>query len=437
MQVPRHLWDIAKTREFVRALGTTDLREAERLKHNHVAEFKRRISELERRGDDPMQEVFQKALAFKDAMARNAGRLLDLPEHCGDVPVNEMILSDALDEAKDIVDEFGDEVARRFMQVVEGAALLRDLYPRWLDETAPPPKRRDLYLVALKAFIAWAGPHVTTEEVTRAKAGGFISFLLDGTRTAATVDRYRSTLATLWRWLGEKGLVDRDRNPWLDHSSIRRSGSAKPKTKRKGLTDEQLEKVLSGTYSGAYAQAIADLTRLTLVTGARLEELGRLKRTDIETRGDGKWLAIRDGKTEAAVRLIPVHRSVNHILQRRLRRKRELLFDDLHPGPYGRRTHHLSKVYGRFRKEVGVGERGADFHALRHTFTSAMEGAGVPLPMLQLIVGHSRMKSMGTTAVYAHGTRVDLRKLIARLRYAPRIMRLLESEPSKRQRGGQ
>jgi integrase len=306
VQVPRHLWAAAGTREFVKALGTTDLKDAERRKHHHVAEFKRRIAELERGSTDPLRDVYESALKFRDAIARGQGVILHEDETVG-----EFMLSEALDEAKAVLEEHGEEEADRFMRVVKGrATFIRDLYPRWLEETAPPPKRRDLYLVALKAFVAWAGQNVMVDEIGRKKAGEFISFLLDGTRTAATVDRYRSTLATLWRWLAEKGLVESDRNPWLDHPSIRTAGRAKAATKRKGLTDEQLVKLLSGTYSGqGHKEAIADLTRLGLVSGARLEELGNLKRTDVLKRRDGYWLTIQKGKTDAAAREIPLHKT--------------------------------------------------------------------------------------------------------------------------------
>jgi integrase len=430
VQVPRHLWAFAGTREFIKALGTTDLKEAERRKHNHVAEFKRRIAELERGGTDPLRPIFQKALDLRDTIEANAGVLVDAPGR-EDETVGEYILSDAYDEAKEVLAKYGRQEADRFMRVVQGqASFVRDLYPRWLDETAPPAKRRDLYLVALRTFVAWAGENVTIEEVNRAKAGEFVSFLLDGTRAAATVDRYRSTLATLWQWLGEKGLVEQDRNPWRNHRGIRTAGRAKPAAKRKGLMDEQLIKLLSGSYTGeAYREAITDLVRLGLVTGARLEELGALKRTDVVQRKDGYWLSIEQGKTEAAARSIPVHKTAEHVIARRLQGNGAYLFSDLTPGPYGRRTHYVSKAYGSFRKQVGVSESRADFHALRHTFMSAMEGAGVPLSTIQLIVGHSRKKSMGTTATYTSGDRVDLRKAISRLRYSPAVMRLLRAEP--------
>lgn len=110
---------------------------------------------------------------------------------------------------------------------------------------------------------------------------------------------------------------------------------------------------------------------------------------------------------------------------------KEYLFGD--PGAYGRRSHHVSKAYGRYRKQVGVSARGQDFHALRGTFTGMMEGAGVPVSTIQLLIGHSRRSSMGVTAVYTQGTRVDLRKAINMLDYPQAVMRLL-SAPSAAER---
>jgi integrase len=106
---------------------------------------------------------------------------------------------------------------------------------------------------------------------------------------------------------------------------------------------------------------------------------------------------------------------------------RRTSFEEITPGAYGRRSHHVSKAYGRYRKLVGVKERGQDFHALRHTFTNMMEGAGVAVPTIQLLIGHSRKQTMGTTAIYSQGDRVNLRNVINRLRYPPRVMRLMRA----------
>src|SRR5262245_24194958 len=130
VQVPRHLWAAAGTREYVRALGTTDLKEAERRKHNHVAEFKRRIAELQRGSTDPMRDVYQKALEFRDAVARGQGVVFHEDETLG-----EFMLSEALDETKEVQEAYGEEEADRFMRIVRGEGrFLRDVYPRWLEE---------------------------------------------------------------------------------------------------------------------------------------------------------------------------------------------------------------------------------------------------------------------------------------------------------------
>src|SRR5262249_12509648 len=198
------------------------------------------------------------------------------------------------------------------------------------------------------------------------------------------------------------------------------------------LSDEQLVSLLSGCYDTAtYRQVLADLLRLGLVTGCRLEELCALKKADVLKRKDGYWLVIREGKTDAAVRVVPVHRCVDRLVHRRRQGKGEHLFGEITAGAYGRRSHHVSKAYGRYRKLVGVKERGQDFHALRHTFTNMMEGAGVAGPTNPVLIGHSRKQTMGTTAMYSQGDRVDLRKVVNKLRYSPRVMCLIQAGPSK------
>jgi integrase len=425
VQIPKELWAAAGgKREFIRALGTRDLDEAVLRKHVHVAEFKRRIKQLQAHGEDPDRELFEKALSFKDAIQMNAGRFVHINEERAE-PIDEWWLSEALDEAKAVLEEHGNEKAERFMRVVKGqATFIRDVYPSWLDETRPKPKQRDAHGKVMRDFMNWTGQGITIEETDRKKAGAYISHLMSA-RTLApkTVERYRSSLSTLWRWLEEKGMTDLN-NPWSKHRSIRPT----VRTKRKPLSDGQLVSLLSGSYDTlTYRKVLADLVPLALVSGCRLEELCALKKAEVAKRKDGYWLIITEGKTEAAVREVPVHQSVNHILDRRRRGKGEHLFDEITPGAYGRRSHHVSKAYGRYRKLVGVCERGQDFHALRHTFTAMMEGAGVPVPTIQLLIGHSRRKTMGTTAVYSQGERVNLRKAINELQYSRGVMRAIRT----------
>ena len=63
VQIPAHLWKAAGgRREYVKTLKTGDLTEANRLKHAHVAAFKRKIEALERgKTSDVLDELYEKA----------------------------------------------------------------------------------------------------------------------------------------------------------------------------------------------------------------------------------------------------------------------------------------------------------------------------------------------------------------------------------------
>jgi Phage integrase, N-terminal SAM-like domain len=167
----------------------------------------KRIAQLEAHGEDPDAELFEKALWFKDAVQKNKGQKIypyyNDPEVAEDM--GDFYLSEALDEAKAVLEEHGDEKADRFMRVVKGEAhFIRDYYTLWLDETRPKPKQRDAHSKVIRDYLEWAGQGITVEETDRKKAGAYISHLMSARALAPkTVERYRSSLSTLWTWLEE------------------------------------------------------------------------------------------------------------------------------------------------------------------------------------------------------------------------------------------
>jgi hypothetical protein len=66
-----------------------------------VSEFQRRLAALEKRGADPDSDLYEKALAFREAMVRSAGRFAHPADQ--DETLESVVLSEALDEAKEIV----------------------------------------------------------------------------------------------------------------------------------------------------------------------------------------------------------------------------------------------------------------------------------------------------------------------------------------------
>jgi hypothetical protein len=95
--VPRNLKEAAGTAHFVKALGTRDLKEANRRKHHWVGEFKRRIEHLKHQAPDPHREVFAAALRFRELLDRYRHTYSTTPQ--GDeISEHEELMSEVLQE---------------------------------------------------------------------------------------------------------------------------------------------------------------------------------------------------------------------------------------------------------------------------------------------------------------------------------------------------
>ena len=436
VQIPPHLWKAAGgKREYVKTLKTGDLSEANRRKPPYVAAFTQRIRALERHKPNELGELYEKALAWRDAMDRHKGEvLIEEPDGTPLYTAQDEFLSQISDEANEFLETHGDKAATAFYKIAKGeGTLLRSHVATWLDEQVSQVTGQTIsqHRTVVDAFIVWGGEGVLIEDVNRKLAGEYVSHLLAPTSNLSrtTAKRYVSSLSSFWTWLEARGLA-RD-NPWLRQSTGKKSKRGEG-SGRKQWTDSALIKVLSGAHTARYTEIIRDLVRLALVTGARLDELCALKIGDVHKREDGWWIIIREGKTEAAVREVPVHDSAAHVLARRMKGAKSFLFDGLVPGgPDMKRSWNVSKAFGHYTHKLDLGEERQVFHALRNTFIEVMEAAEVPESTIKLIVGHARQSL--TYGLYSKGQRVPLRDAIKKLRYSSGVMRLIRASAKERE----
>jgi integrase len=440
VQIPQRLWAAAGgRREYVKSLKTGDLNEANRLKHAHVAVLQRRINALERQKPDPLADMYEKALAWRGAMERYRGQVIHEDEEGNPLwTYGDEFLSQVSDEAREFEETHGEEAAVRFFRIAkgEGMPLRDDLIDTWLAEQgdAITGQTRAQHRTVAGAFLRWAGEGVLVEDVNRRKAGEFVSHLLTPVSglSRKTAKRYVSSLSSLWKWLVARGVAEG--NPWLGHGIGRKSKRGEAPQRRQ-WTDAALKKLLSGKHTPRYTTTLHDLVRLALVTGARLDELCSLRTSDLHEREDGWWITIREGKTQAAVREVPIHHCAAHVLERRRKSSDGFVFERLIPGgPDKKRSWNVSKAFGHYTRKLGLGDDRQVFHALRNTFTEAMEAAEVPESTTKLIIGHRRASL--TYGHYSKGERVKLRGHINKLEqhYAEGVMRLIRGSlsPAKR-----
>jgi hypothetical protein len=151
--------------------------------------------------------------------------------------------------------------------------------------------------------------------------------------------------------------------------------------------------------------------------------------------GEAHKNSLREGKTQAAVREVPIHDSAAHVIERRHKSADGFLFAGLVPGgPDKKRSWNASKAFGHYTKKLDIAEQRQVFHALRSTFTEVMEAAEVPESTVKLLIGHQRASL--TFGHYSKGERVKLRKHIDKLRYSPEVMRLIKGAPSPKKSQG-
>jgi integrase len=436
VQIPPRLWPAAGgKREFVKTLKTGDLREANKRKHAYVAAFQLQIKALEGQGLQAadVSNTIARALGWRRTMEQDRGEVLF---YHGDEAVykTDEWLSQIAEEAEEIEDAHGPHAALNFFKIAkgEGTPLGTDLVDTWLAEQAGTITAQTAaqHRSVIATFLTWAGQAPLVEDVDRRKAGEFVSYLLTPASglKRKTAQRYASSLASLWQWLLARG-VARGENPWRGLAIAKKAKRGETPAPRQ-WSDNALKVLLTSARTERYTEVLHDLVRLAVVTGARLDELCALRQDDVYKRRDGWWFSIRQGKTEAAVREVPVHAMAAHVIERRRKSADGFLFEGLVPGgPDKKRSWNVSKAFGHYTQSVIPSEERQTFHRLRNTFTEAMEQAAVPESTTQLIIGHKRQSL--TYGHYSQGERLrkELRDYINRLRYPDEIMRLI--------RGGQ
>ena len=174
---------------------------------------------------------------------------------------------------------------------------------------------------------------------------------------------------------------------------------------------------------GGGGEAAYWLPLLALYTGARLEEVGQLRRKDIK-ESDGIWyISITDEaegaslKTHNSRRAIPIHPELLRLgFVDYAHTQREKLFPGLKVDSHKSLTGNFSKWWGRYaRKVIGIEDERKVFHSFRHAFKDACRNSGIHQEIHDAFTGHAG-SNVGTT--YGSGAALPrLAQEMARLKY--------------------
>jgi len=378
VKVPEKARPILGKSRLVQALHTDSLALANRLKHRVVAEFKEMIAQAEaearRRERQEADKLTEEAFGWRDSLqAEREG-----PEELGadGLPTGGVVSGLIAERAEEIERAEGYQRANYFYKVATGQETpIMALVDAWIAERSHTKPRQQIdYRRAVSKFAAWLAAAKlpgSIEAASRKIAGRYVSeaMVAKGVHWK-TANKDISALSVYWKWLVKKGHCET--NVWTGQSLPKIKPKGEDQKPKRPYTDDEVATLMRGIDN----PLILDAAMVAALSGMRTDEIARLKVGDC----GGGFFRIRDAKTDAGVRDVPIHADLRQIIARRTKRKAagDYVFHELKdpkPGSASERGQGITKRFVVIRRKLGVDEvlpghrqSRVDFHSFRRWF---------------------------------------------------------------------
>lgn len=410
LHVPEDVRHIIGKSKFFQSLKTTDKRIAETRAAPLVASWKAQI-QAARGISDPFLE---KALLIRTIVEKAAVEAE--PGHYSKRDLE-------LEAAQEIADQLAkDESDKKlFLDIARGKqTLLTSFYDEWASHLTQAPKTIDQMKKDVKLMV---DHFKTIEGISKAAVIDWVRELMTGSPerkpyTHSSLERIFKFSRSFWSYLQDIGKADPERQPFTLPNFAKRASAKSNGTTRSAdgwIPFEPSEVVAllnAATEKGDHQ--LADLIRLGMYSGARIEELCSLKADDCTEA----VLKITDSKTEAGIREVPVHSMLVDVVNRLKAASTDgYLISDLSFNKYNDRSNAIGKRFGRLKKSLGFPEKKV-FHSIRKTLVTLLENAGISENLAADIVGHEKPRI--TYGLYSGGaTLAVMREALERVVYPP------------------
>jgi len=408
---PRLRKAIGKVR-FVVSLGTEDEDTAKRRAAVIEAKW---LSDIAKGRTGNGDHIDQDAEFWRKALEESP------PEH------RDMLRNQIADEAeeriqraasrKGIVDERDPEYhllpehesAERFFAAATGQLVAFDAHlEEWLAHSNNVQKSKDMKASTVRAFTQ-DFPFI--QDVKRKAVQGWVNRQAKGGKKAATISRALSELRGYWSYLTSIEAVQEDSLPLEKLSVPRPSSKDASEDTRQPFEAMEVVGLLKGAVEREDEQ-LADLIRLGMWSGARLEELSALKVKDVKPA----YFEVKDAKSPAGRRQIPIHSKLRTTMRRLIRDSKDgYVLSGLSANKYKDRGNAVGKRFGRLKTSMGFGAAHV-FHSIRKTVATMLENAGVVENVAADIIGHD--KPTMTYGLYSGGNSLKVKQAaIEKLNY--------------------
>lgn len=207
-----------------------------------------------------------------------------------------------------------------------------------------------------------------------------------------TLNQYRLAGSVFWKWAMKHDIRWRESykdktSPFDNHDLPQVRGKIRSDTERKDFTLDDLAKLHAAALNDGQT-TLADLILMGTYTGARIEELCRLRVEHIITVDGVHSFNIVESKTKAGIRVVPIHPALKSVVKRLTENSKDgyLLQTSSH-NKYDIRSDALGKAFGRLKTIQGFGSQHV-FHSIRKTAITQLVRADVTGTLIAELVGH-------------------------------------------------
>jgi integrase len=211
-------------------------------------------------------------------------------------------------------------------------------------------------------------------------------------RAPATLSQYLMAGTAFWKWAMKYDEGWREEykdkvNPFTGHELPQGGGSETAGQDRQIYTRDDALKLHQAALKKR-DQPLADLILLGWYTGGRIEELCKFTKDSVITVEGIPCFDFPRSKSKASKRVVPIHPSLLPTIKRLSEDSTDtFLIPTSSHDHYGKRSHAISKAFGRLRTTAGFSKLHV-FHSFRHTVVTELIRADVPDALAKELVGH-------------------------------------------------
>ncbi|MBE0508022.1 MAG: tyrosine-type recombinase/integrase [Marinospirillum sp.] len=402
---------------LIKSTGTSDKAQAQTVALALVAEWKGQIAAARAGQQQPNLTPLEMALLTRKQIEeeRTSGIVVG-----GYTPTEGAVV----DLVEKLADQGKHEEATIINRVaLSGAIMLEAELPEWeatlhhKPRTVMQMKRNIQEVVAYFPTVA----DVTPQRV-REWAKAMVMPESEGGRgmMKATIENRFKAARSLWRHLQEVGKAPADSDPFKlpRFVNMAEKRAREERAKETGSPDKYVLLTVDESVTLLRAaeakgdKTLRDLILLGMFTGARIEELCKLRTKHCTS----DILRIADSKTAAGLRDVPVHPVLKPAVERMIQESTDgYLLSGLTTTALGERSSAIGKRFGRLKKKLGFPESKV-FHSHRKTVITTLENAGVLENLAADIVGHEKPRI--TFGVYSGGASLEVKsEAIKHLKY--------------------